>query len=174
MSASSKPFGPVMQTAYVVDDLYAAIDYWTETLGVGPFFVLDGIRYAHCHYLNRPLDLNMSAAVAYSGDLQIELIQQHDNAPSIFTERRPAGAGVHHVGSMTSDLDDSLDWLIERGGKLLQAAEIPGGGRIAYVEMGGGVGIYELADLAAPSLELFDSIYRASECWDGRLKVING
>ena len=36
-------FGPVMQTAYVVRDLDAAMAHWTGVLGVGPFFVTDAV-----------------------------------------------------------------------------------------------------------------------------------
>jgi len=36
----SRKFGAIRQIAFIVRDLDAALRYWTETLGVGPFFVL--------------------------------------------------------------------------------------------------------------------------------------
>ena len=42
--------------------------------------------------------IDMSAAIAYSGDLQIELIYQHDDAPSIYTELPRGGrSGLQHI-----------------------------------------------------------------------------
>jgi hypothetical protein len=35
----STRFGAIRQIAFVVRDLEPALDYWTQTLGVGPFFV---------------------------------------------------------------------------------------------------------------------------------------
>jgi len=34
----SRLFGEMRQVAFVVRDLDQALRYWTETLGVGPFF----------------------------------------------------------------------------------------------------------------------------------------
>lgn len=168
MSDASKPFGPLMQIAYVVDDLHSAIEHWTGNLGVGPFLLLDQLQFTEAHYLGRPLELRMSAAMAFSGDLQIELIQQHDAAPSIFTERRPAAGGVHHLAALTYDLEAGLDYLVARGGKLLQGADIPSGGRVAYVEIGGNAGILELAQLTPATLGLFELLRNAGQNWDGR------
>lgn len=172
MNTSARPYGSLMQISYVVDDLDAAIDHWTTVVGVGPFFLLDNLQFANGHYLGQPLDLKMSAAMAFSGGLQIELIKQHDDAPSIFTQRRPAGNGVHHLAALTDDLEASLDYLEARGGRLLQGAEIPDGGRIAYVEIGSDGEILEVAELTPSTLGLFELIRVASERWDGRQKVL--
>ncbi|MCK8683283.1 VOC family protein [Pseudomonas umsongensis] len=173
MNIHAKPYGPVMQVAYVVDDLQAAIDHWTTVIGVGPFLVLDGLQFTNGHYLGQPLDLQMTAAMAYSDGLQIELIKQHDQAPTLFTQRRPAKGGVHHVAAMTDDLDASLAYLQARGGSCLQGAQIPGGGRVAYVEVGGDAGILELAELTPATLALFDLIRSAAQTWDGQQQIMN-
>ena len=34
----SKFFGEIRQLGYVVNDIEAAMDYWSKTLGVGPWF----------------------------------------------------------------------------------------------------------------------------------------
>jgi hypothetical protein len=161
-----------MQIAYVVDDLDAAIDHWTTVVGVGPFFLLDNLQFTNGHYLGQPLDLKMTAAMAFSAGLQIELIKQHDDAPSIFTQRRPAGNGIHHLAALTDNLEASLAHLEARGGRLLQGAEIPAGGRVAYVEIGGNAEILELAELTPTTLGLFELIRDAGERWDGRQKVL--
>lgn len=171
MSNLAKPYGPVIQIAYVVDDLEAAIEHWTTVIGVGPFLMLEGLQFTNGYYLGHPLDLKMTAAMAYSDGLQIELIKQHDNTPTIFTQRRPA-EGVHHLAALTDDLDASLAYLEARGGRPLQGAEIPGGGRIAYVDVGGTTGILELAELTPSTLELFEMIQDAGKRWDGKQKIL--
>lgn len=172
MNTPAKPYGPVMQIAYVVDDLEAAIEHWTTVVGVGPFLVLDVLQFSNGHYLGQPQDLQMTAAMAFSAGLQIELIQQHDDAPSIFTQRRSSASGVHHLAALTEDLDASLAYIQDRGGLLLQGAEIPGGGRVAYVEVGGDAGILELAELTPATLGMFELIRNAAEHWDGRQQYL--
>ena len=36
-----QPFGGVMQTAFVVEDIHASIAHFQRDCGVGPFFLLD-------------------------------------------------------------------------------------------------------------------------------------
>lgn len=171
MSNLTKPFGPIMQIAYVVDDLEVAIEHWTTVIGVGPFLMLEGLHFTAAYYLDSPLNLKMSAAIAYSDGFQIELIKQHDDTPTIFTQRRSA-QGVHHLAALTDDLDASLAYLEARGGRPLQGAQIPGGGRIAYVDVGGTTGILELAELTPSTLQLFEMIREAGQHWDGQQKIM--
>ncbi|QTO23390.1 VOC family protein [Burkholderia seminalis] len=96
--------GPVMQVAYVVDDVDAAIALWSK-LGVGPFFVSRHVRYAEQTYRGEYTNCDITAAFAYSGDLQIELVQQHNAAPSVFADFRSRyGAGVQHFGVLSNDI----------------------------------------------------------------------
>ena len=39
-------FGPVMQVAWVVRDLEAAIDHWTRIINVGPFFLFEHVPFS--------------------------------------------------------------------------------------------------------------------------------
>ncbi|MFA5524922.1 MAG: VOC family protein [Tissierellales bacterium] len=172
MSSTAKPYGPIMQIAYVVDDLHAAIDYWTEVMGVGPFLILDNLVFENGYYLSKPLDLNMTAAMSFSAGLQIELIYQHDNTPSIFTERRSKEGSIHHLAAFTEDLDASIAWLEARGGENLQGADVPGGSRVAYVDMGS-AGILELAQLQPEVHQLFEMVRSTAAQWDGQQKILS-
>ena len=78
--------GPIMQNGFVVRDLEAAVHFWAETFGVGPFFAMRHIPFATCVYRGEPTDADLSVAIAYSGEHQIELVQQHNDAPSIYSE----------------------------------------------------------------------------------------
>jgi len=45
-----KALGPIIQLAYFPTDFDAAMTYWIETMGVGPFFVLNDIRLGEMKY----------------------------------------------------------------------------------------------------------------------------
>ena len=76
--------GPVRQIGYVVTDLDQAMAGWLE-LGVGPWFVMRGLPM-QALYRGEPCETTLSVAWSNSGEMQIELIQQLDDTPSIFTE----------------------------------------------------------------------------------------
>jgi hypothetical protein len=91
--------GVVRQLGYVVRDLDRTVADWLK-LGVGPWFVLRG-QLQSVLYRGRPCTVAVSLAFANSGDLQIEVIQQEDDTPSIFTEFLASGnAGVHQLTEM--------------------------------------------------------------------------
>ena len=50
----SRVFGPIRQIAFVVRDLDASLRYWTETLGVGPFFALRNVSPVQYQYRGQP------------------------------------------------------------------------------------------------------------------------
>lgn len=94
-------FGPARQIGFVVRDLDRALRCWTETLGVGPFFVTRNYTPDNYRYRGKPSPGPlMSFAFGNSGDLQVELIEQHDDRPSVYREFLDAGReGFHHVSA---------------------------------------------------------------------------
>lgn len=127
--------GPILQFSYVVKDLAVAIDHWARVLQVGPFFVLEHVPYKTCRFRGEPTDIDMSVALAYTGDTQIELVQQHNDAPSIFREFLVArGEGLQHVGAISSNLDGDLAMLAKRGVAPVQDGEADNGTRFAYLD----------------------------------------
>ena len=94
--------GCVMQIAFVPEDFDAALHHWTQVMGVGPFFLLENIQLKDSRYLGAPNECLFSIALAYWGDLQVELIRQENDAPSIY--RGVAGPGLHHTCLLTDDI----------------------------------------------------------------------
>jgi hypothetical protein len=107
----SRIFGPIYQNGYVVADLGAAIDHWVNRLGVGPFYrmTVEFDRYVHRGVESSPV---LDVALANSGDLQIELIAQLNDAPSAYLEfLRDHGPGMQHVSACTDSFDaDVARW----------------------------------------------------------------
>ena len=52
------------QNAYVIRDIEESMHRWIDTMGVGPFFLLDHIKLKDVMYRGAPIDLDISAAVA--------------------------------------------------------------------------------------------------------------
>jgi hypothetical protein len=93
----SRFFGECVHAAFVVSDFDAAIQRLIDA-GVGPVFVMRRIRTAG-RFRGERHDPLISAAFAYSGPCQYELLYQHDDTPSAYKEvldRNPTG-GLHHT-----------------------------------------------------------------------------
>lgn len=165
--------GTVFQLAYVVEDVAAAIAHWTRTLGIGPFFMfplpltldwleLDGRRVDE-H------DILSAAALAWSGDVQIELLAP-GSAPSPYREFLNAGrSGVQHVGMYATDYDRQMADARAAGITVAMEGVLPLS-RFAYLRTDtvfAGT-MLELIEPQPAMIELFDQIRDASRGWDGR------
>ena len=96
----------VMQNAYFVQDLDEAMVRWNRILGSGPFLVRRHIALEEVRSRGRPASLDISAAHAQAGDVQIELVMQHCDQPSAFRDMfGKTGEGLHHVAIFPEDHD---------------------------------------------------------------------
>ncbi len=117
---STRKIGGIFQLGYVVDDLDRAIEHWTTKLRVGPFFVARHVKYATFDYQGQDHAPDVSLAFAYSGETNIELIQQHDDMPSVFLDFwRRRGAGLQHVGVLSDDLAADTNLLAAQGSNMI-------------------------------------------------------
>ena len=166
-------FGPVMQIAWVVRDLDAAIDHWTRVMSVGPFFLFEHVPFSELQYKGRSSPVDMTAALAYSGNTQIELIYQHNDAASIYTEFLGGGrTGVQHLGVMTASVDDDLERLRAQGIEAAQSGRTAWGARFAYLATDHDPGgMIELIEHGKVIDDAFRQIREASRAWGGRSRI---
>ncbi|MGE0679867.1 MAG: VOC family protein [Candidatus Binatia bacterium] len=103
----SRLFGEMRQIAFVVRDLNQALRYWTETLGVGPFFLLRDFIPVDYRYGGEPAPApHLTIALGFSGEFQVELIQQHDDNPSAYRDFLLSGReGFQHVSSWVTRME---------------------------------------------------------------------
>ncbi len=162
--------GEIMQMAYVPGDFEGALEYWTQTMGAGPFFAIDHVRLDRVRYRGRPAEIDFSMMLGYWGDMQIELIRQHNAAPSIFQAWRDEGReGLHHVCVLVDEIADARQSCADVGATVAQEALVPGGGEVIYVDTGGGPGsLVELLKPAPGTREFFKMMREAHRAWDGR------
>lgn len=168
----SRFFGPIRQNGYVVRDMEAALDHWTRVLGVGPFFYFERVPIERFRYRGEPSDLDVSIALGNWGALQIELICQRNDAPSMYRDFLAAGhEGLQHVAVWTEDLDVELDRIEKATGRRFdvgQSGEIGENGRFAYLDTEAHAGtIVEVSEVSGAKGRLFEKIAEMAATWDG-------
>ena len=100
-----------IQNAYYVTDLDEGIARWHRLWGLGPFIVRRHIALPDVRYRGAPSTVDISAAYVQAGDIMVELVTQHDDAPSAFREMLRT---MHHGGSVAllgiMPKDTRIDW----------------------------------------------------------------
>jgi catechol 2,3-dioxygenase-like lactoylglutathione lyase family enzyme len=170
----SRFFGEVRQVGYVVPDIEEAMRYWAEVLGVGPWFYAPKVPVEKFAYRGAASAPETSVALANSGPLQIELIQQRNTAPTMYQDFLRAGnLGLQHLAYWTETYDEDLARLTAQGFKVAMNGEVGANGRFCYFEetaMHPGA-VIELSEVKGPKGKLFRLIREASEGWDGTSPV---
>jgi hypothetical protein len=159
--------GPIRQIGYVVTDIDRAILRWLE-LGVGPWFVMRELTLA-ARYRGEPCRVTLTLALANSGEMQVELIQQHDDRPSIYTEFLEAhGPGYHQLAYWSADFDATIASLLEAGWPVVWSGGEDVGARFAYVEQPEGpASIVEIMELTDATSGMATFVRDAATNWDG-------
>lgn len=119
---------PVRQIAYFVEDIHAAAVRHAATFGSGPFFVMD-LPHLPAVYRGQALMLDQPAAVGQWGQVQIELIQENGNGPSILHELYPKAAGrygIHHLAIFVDDLEAVVAQCAQQGHAEVMRVTPPG------------------------------------------------
>ena len=170
-----KLYGPIMQMGFVVDNFEEPIKHWTDKLNVGPFFILEHLDLKDFHYRGNKSNIDFSVAISFSGDIQIELIKQHCDTPSIYNELSEIKRGdLHHICKLTPDINNDIKILENQGYKNIQDGETEDGGiKFAYLDAQENYGsILELAELAEENLALTEAMKNASKNWDKKASIM--
>lgn len=165
----SRIFGAVTQNGYVVRDIQAAMRHWIDVLGVGPWFYVERAPIQGFRYKGQPSSVDVSIALANSGSLQIELIQQRNNAPSMYRDFLDAGhEGLQHLAYWTSQFEADLARILKAGYEIGQEGRVGSPGRFAYLQTEAHPGtVVELSDISGPKGRMFARIAQAARTWDG-------
>lgn len=113
----------VGQIGFVVHDVDRAMEYYRDTFGLGPWLVVEP-RQSTCLVRGQPVEARLKFALAYSGSVQIELIEVLAGE-TVHTEAlRERGEGLHHLGFFTPNLGKRLTACRQRGIEILQQGTI--------------------------------------------------
>jgi Glyoxalase/Bleomycin resistance protein/Dioxygenase superfamily len=156
------------QMGHVVDDLVAAARRWATVFGVGPFHLLPVVDQQLTHADGEVKTLRIQVGVAQAGPVQIELIQQHCDTPSIYRDWSRGGtSGFHQVATVTEDYEGKKGHLQALGHDVV-AESLGGRFRVAYVDTVRAFGFYtEIVEHTPEFLEQLQSISRTCAGWDG-------
>ena len=166
----------VTQNAWVVTDIESAAHAWSKTLGIGPFFhgrypadLFEGMTYR-----GEPGELTMETAIAFSGDVQIELIVPLGDAPNAYRDVYKTGeSGFHHQCFWSDDLDADLAHYASAGAPAVNVGQMRGGPRFAYVDTREQMGcMTELLEPQPHVVELFRGWKARSDAWDGETVIV--
>ncbi len=94
----------IFQEAYFVNSVDEAAGRWAKDFGAGPFFAVRNHRTEEFTYRSTDIEADVTYAFGYLGDMMIQLIEQHDDKPSIYRDMYENGEeGFHHIAYLVSD-----------------------------------------------------------------------
>lgn len=168
MTRKITQLGPVGQLAYLPSDFDAAVRYWTETMGVGPFYLMENVALGDCKYKGASTAAVFSIAIAYWGDVQIELIRAENAEPSIYTGEYAVTDRLHHICIFVDSIAEARAACAEAGAEILVEGTVGADGEVIYVDPGQGPGhVIELLQNMTGADAIFQMIKDAGKDWDG-------
>jgi hypothetical protein len=128
----------VGQLGFIVHDIQASLPNISSTFNLRSWY-LPQYKEKHFKIGDQPIELNFNLAVAYSGKLQIELIEEKSGRARIYQDHlENYGEGLHHLGFFVPDMDPKLKIAKQIGLNILLESEFKtaGGGyvRFAYLD----------------------------------------
>ena len=159
--------GEIMQLAFVPGDFQATIDHWLRC-GAGPFFVLDNAVFNDLAFSGHPTRIQLTVAFGYWGDMQIEIMRQDNDAPSVYSRWRNAGReGLHHVAVVVDDVEPARSACVEAGARIVLDAAPPRGGRVIYAEVSQDEPLLEFITYTPERKAFYEMMRNAHRDWDG-------
>lgn len=163
--------GPELQLSFVVKDLDAALKFWTEDMGIGPFVVfeqsLGDRRFVH---RGKVSDVRMSVALSYRGDTQIEIITQSNSAPSMYSEFFAGGGeGLQHIAFAAPDYEQACRKFEELGFEEISSIQMPDGTKnVSYFKGPKHLGVMvEVVPMTPARRIYYGRIKTLASSWDG-------
>lgn len=157
----------MFQIGFVVNDLLGTAAQWVRVFGVGPFHVMPRAEMP-CTYRGAVSAVDMQVCVAQAGPVQIELIEQYSDGPSVFRDMFEKGqSGFHQVCTLTPDYDGKKAYYEQLGYELRSEVTYPGQ-RVAYFDTVDDFGFFtEVAEETPRFLADLARISRTCAEWDG-------
>jgi hypothetical protein len=177
--ASAEPvpiFDGIMQVCYIVPDLRKAMQEYADFMGIGPWSVTEHFKPNDMRYRGQPTAPDVTIGMSYSGQLNVELIQQRDDTPSVYRETQlKRGYGFHHWGVATANFDRDLARYRERGIEVAFSMTLSSGIRLAYLDTTEHLaGMIELIEINDGVRSSFTRMFRAAREWDGKTLLAGG
>jgi len=163
-----------VQIAYHVADIDEAMPRFARMMGIGPFLVRRHIGLDPVSYRGQPSSLDISAAHAQAGPVQIELVMQHCDNPSGFRDMYSANEeGLHHVALFPHDYDAMNAHYRALGHKVATELMTPEKRGAAYVDTVAALGhMIEVYRVNETLYDFYRAVADAAQDWDGKTIAI--
>ncbi|RDH79644.1 VOC family protein [Mycolicibacterium moriokaense] len=158
----------MFQLGFVVDDLADAARRWVDVFGVGPFHIMPRVANT-CRYRGGDGTVDIHIGVAQAGPVQIELIQDFTDGPSVFRDLRDRYGhnGFHQICTVTKDYDGKKAHYAGLGYELACEFTSPGQ-RVAFFDTFADFGFFTEVAEEKPSFQVnLSRISRTCAEWDG-------
>jgi hypothetical protein len=163
-----QPDNSIIQLAYVVEDIEASIHHYYKHMHVAPWQLRGPFTTTSAKYHDEAVALSLSIAHAFVGHTMIELIQQHDKTPSVYTDTiARTGYGFHHWGVSCPDFDARLEALGNEGKAPVFEDKTAIDTRVAYVDFRDSLGGFiEYIEMTEAAEARYTAMYARALTWD--------
>lgn len=163
--------GRLFQLAYMAEDFDDTLARW-NAIGVGPFYAFRGVPLKNIEFRGQITELNIDIAFSYWGDIQIEIIRQNNDQPSIYLDwQKQRKQEIHHLGVMVNDMAAAQAHLENNGYKIVYHKLAEGHGEFTYVQSPDSPVLFELITHEPGEAAGFVRLHAEVENWDGSRPV---
>ena len=154
--------GPVIQVAWVTDDIDATERLLSDHFGVGSWTRIPDVEFGADTTTLRgePVSFIAHISLGYAGDLQLELIEPVSGATIHAEFLSEHGPGLHHVCFEVDDLDEACRGAETAGlSVLMRGSMLDGEIEFAYVDgSAAGAPYLELARIGPQMREFYGAV----------------
>jgi hypothetical protein len=168
-------FGEVRQIGFVSREIGRSMHYFIEAWGVGPWYVLRNLKTTMV-YNGVFIEPEISIALANCGDLQFEIVEQHNEVDSLYTRALAATSEMHvqHVGVWAADFDAVRNGALEKGWvPILETVPI-GSGSCFVAHSSEPMVCIEISDCSGNKSWVREAIRNSARGWDGADPIREG
>jgi hypothetical protein len=161
---------PVNQLAYLVKDVREAALRHSALFGSGPFFA---IEYPVLKVIHRGREAIYSHSVALGqwGTMQLELLQNNGDGPSILEDMYPKASGrtgLHHMAIFVKDLEEAVATFKQQGYPEAMRVSRPSGLNVSFLDTVSKLGHFvELYEPRPAHIALRAELAKAAQGFDG-------
>ncbi len=165
---------PILQHAWVVNDLEEAAHRWHRAVGAGPFFLSRNHVGDRPTYRGQPFPTPLSYGFGYHGDTHVQFVQQDDDAPSIYRDMYPKGVeGFHHVAMLVPDAEVEAEAARFEAAGFPVASSLWALANVVYVDTRPLIGCFLEMHGDTPAIrDVFARWKTAHDTWDGHTDLI--
>lgn len=164
-------FGEVRQIAYLTNNIEASMQAWVSRSGVGPFTWYQHLKMPVVHRGEAAV-VDMDVGIAYRGNMQIELIQQTNDAPSpyrdFFIQNK---MGLHHLAYLSLDIESDCQKVTEAGLDIITIINAPVGRYAYFQDPAMPENYFELLEITPDLNAYWEHCIAEAKNWDGKKPI---